>query len=381
MFDEVVAFIRDLYKTDDFIPLHEPRFIGRERELVLDCIDSTFVSSVGRYVDLFEREIERFTGARHAVAVVNGTQALFVALQLIGAETDTEVLTQSLTFIATANAIHYTGAEPVFLDVDLDTMGLSPKALRDFLETKTTIKENKCWNRKSGKQIVACVPMHTCGFPCRIMEIKEICEEFHLMLVEDSAESLGSFVNGIHTGRFGKLGILSFNGNKIITTGGGGMIITDDESLAKRAKHLTTTAKVQHAWEFNHDEIGYNFRLPNLNAALGVAQLARLSGFLEKKRQQAGYYQEFFSKQKIDFLSERAGTQANYWLNAILLKNSQERNSFLKHSNEIGVMTRCLWTPMHYSPMYENYQRDDLANTEYLFDRVVNIPSSVNTCE
>lgn len=376
-FKEIVAFIRKVYNTEDFIPLHEPRFWGNEKKYLNECIESTFVSSVGKYVDQFEKEIAEYTGSKYAVAVVNGTQALFVGLKLLGAQPGTEVITQALTFIATANSISYTGADPIFLDVDLDTMGLSPKALRAFLETETIIKEKKCWNKNTGKQIVACVPMHTCGFPCRIKEIKEICVEFNLILLEDSAESLGSYANGIHTGRIGNIGILSFNGNKIITTGGGGMIITDDESFALRAKHLTTTAKVQHAWEFSHDEIGYNFRMPNLNAGLGVAQLEQLSGFIEKKRKQADRYQKFFSDQEIDFFSELSGSRANYWMNTILLRNSEERNAFLKYSNENSVMTRCLWTPMHHLPMYKHCLRDKLENTGYLFDRAINIPSSV----
>jgi perosamine synthetase len=379
MFEEIVKFIRELYKTDDFIPLHEPRFWGNEKKYLNECIDSTFVSSVGKYVDLFEKKIVEYTGAKYAVAVVNGTQALFVGLKLIGAKPDTEVITQALTFIATANAIQYTGAEPIFLDVDKETMGLSPLALQTFLEKNTEQQDGQCLNRKSGNHIVACVPMHTLGHPCRIEEIRKICDEFHIILVEDAAESLGSFVGSKHTGRFGQIGILSFNGNKIITTGGGGMIITDDESLAKRAKHLTTTAKETHPWEFNHDEIGYNFRLPNLNAALGVAQMENLAGFLEKKREQAALYQEFFTNQDMDFFKEPEDTRANYWLNSILVKNSQERDAFLKYSNESGIMTRCLWTPMHLLSMYEHCQRDGLLNTEYLFARLVNIPSSVRS--
>jgi len=375
MFEEISTFIRDLFQTKDFIPLHEPSFSGKEKEFLIECIDSTFVSSVGKFVDRFESEIEEFTGAKNAIAVVNGTQALFVSLLLSGASSNTEVITQSLTFIATANAIHYTGAQPIFVDVD-ETMGLSPVALRLFLETKTFQKNQLCWSSESGKQIVACVPMHTLGHPCKIREIQQICEEFHLTLVEDSAESLGSYADDQHTGLFGKLGILSFNGNKIITTGGGGMILTDDDALAKRARHLTTTAKVPHSWEFNHDEVGYNFRMPNLNAALGVAQLEQLPFLLDKKRSLAAKYQGFFENIGIDFVLEPSHAKSNYWLNAIRFKNRQERDQFLEATNRQGIMTRCLWTPMHLIPMYQHCQRDDLINTEYQYDRIVNIPSS-----
>ncbi len=381
MFDSFVSFVRTLYGTDEFIPLHEPRFWGKEKEFILECIDSTFVSSVGKFVDEFEQEIARFTGARHAVAVVNGTQALFVALKLIGAQQKTEVITQSLTFVATANAIHYTGAAPIFVDVDKETMGLSPEALTDFLKANTYCKGGKCWNRDTGKQIVACVPMHAFGHPCRIQEIQAICNEFGVKLVEDAAESLGSYVDGIHTGRFGELSSLSFNGNKIITTGGGGMILTDNEMLAKKAKHLTTTAKVPHPWEFIHDEIGFNYRMPNLNAALGVAQIKQLPGFVKKKRELAQVYRNFFSELGVVFIEESENASSNYWLNVIQLDNRHQRDEFLEYTNKQGVMTRCLWTPMHQLPMYHRCQRGDLENTQFFYERIVNIPSSVRIPE
>jgi perosamine synthetase len=377
MFNDIISFIRKLHKTDQFIPLHEPRFIGDEKQNLIDCIDSTFVSSVGEFVDRFEEQICEFTGSKYAIAVVNGTQALFVALHVAGAKRGTEVITQALTFVATPNAINYTGAEPVFIDVDKETLGLSPNALRSFLETHTFQKENKCWNKKTGKQIVACVPMHTFGHPCRIDEIHDICLEFNICLVEDSAESLGSYYKNKHTGLFGKLGILSFNGNKIITSGGGGMIITDDEELAKHCKHLTTTAKEPHAWEFIHDEIGFNFRMPNLNAALGVAQLKKLPEFIKNKRKTATAYIDFFKSIDIEPVQEPKGASSNYWLNAILFKTSEQRNKFLEYSNAEGVMTRCLWKPMNQLRMYRNCQCDSLENTEDLYNRVVNIPSSV----
>jgi perosamine synthetase len=376
MYKQIVELIREIYKTEEFIPLHEPRFSQQEKDLVVECIESTFVSSVGKFVDQFERDIEQFTGAKHAIAVVNGTQALFVALQLAGVNADTEVITQAATFVATANAIHYHGAEPIFLDVDQDTLGLSPEALRQFLETETIQKDGTCWNRKTGKQIAACLPMHTFGHACRIDEISQLCEQYNLILVEDAAESLGSYFQGKHTGRFGRLGVFSFNGNKIITSGGGGMIICDDDALAKKAKHLTTTAKVAHPWEYIHDEVGYNFRMPNLNAALGVAQLSRLPEFLKNKRNLAAQYQEFFRDQAMCFLEEPENCCSNYWLNAIALKDKRERESFLKYCNEQGVMVRGLWTPMHQLPIYQHCQRDELIHTTSLCERVVNIPSS-----
>ncbi len=376
-FNEIVDFIRGIYKTDENIPLHEPRFWGNEKKYLNDCIDSTFVSSVGKYVDKFEDKVAEFCGAKCAVAVVNGTQALFIGLKLIGARPGTEIITQSLTFVATANAIAYTGASPIFIDVDVNTMGLSPASLRRFLEEHTEQKDGTCWNKTTQKQIVGCVPMHTCGFPAKIIEIKEICEEFFLTLVEDSAESLGSYVGGTHTGLFGKLGVFSFNGNKIITSGGGGMVVTNDEALAKNAKHLTTTAKKDHPWEFNHDEVGYNFRMPNINAALGVSQIEHLTDFLICKRDLANEYKTFFDSLGINSIQEREGTKANYWLNAILLENQEQRNDFLKYANRFNIMARCLWSPMHTLPMYKYCEQDTLENTKFLYERVVNIPSSV----
>ena len=377
MYENFVSFVQSVYQTKDFIPLHEPRFWGREKQLLSECIDSTFVSSVGKYVDQFENGIKNFTGSLNAIAVVNGTQGLFIALKLAGVKQGTEVITQSLTFVATANAIHYTGANPIFIDVDKDTMGLSPIALKAFLQENSYKKDGTCWNKNTHKQIVACVPMHTLGHPCKIKEIKQICDEHKLILVEDAAESLGSLYQEQHTGTFGTFGIFSFNGNKIITTGGGGAIITDDGELAKRAKHLTTTAKVAHPWEFNHDEIGYNFRLPNLNAALGVAQFEQLPSFLKTKRDLAKKYKLLFDSENIDFIKEPEGSKSNYWLNSILLDNLQQRNEFLEYTNSENVMTRGLWTPMHLLPMFKDCQQDDLANTDFLYKRLVCLPSSI----
>jgi len=375
-FEEIINFIKEIYKKD-FIALHEPVFIGNEKKYLNDCIDSTFVSSVGKYVNLVEEMIADYVGSKYAVATVNGTSALFVALKLAGVSQEDEVITQSLTFVATANAISYLGAKPVFLDVDLDTLGLSPKSLKKFLEDNCEIVDNKCVNKTTGKTIKACVPMHTFGHPCKIDKIKEICDKWHIELVEDAAESLGSFYKNKHTGTFGKMGVFSFNGNKIVTAGGGGVIVTDDEELAKRAKHITTTAKIPHPYEYIHDEIGYNFRMPNINAALLVAQLENLDKFLENKRELAKKYEEFFKKIGIEFINEPENAKSNYWLNAIKLENKHQRDEFLEYSNKNKVMTRPIWRLMNKLPMYENCQKDDLKNAEYLEERIVNIPSGV----
>lgn len=377
MFKEAIRFIRDQYPGQEVIPLHAPVFVGQEKTYLAECIDSTYVSSVGAYVDAFEESVAQFVGSSFAVAVVNGTQAIQVALQLAGVEAGCEVITQALTFVATANAIRYAGAEPIFIDVDRDTLGMSPQALRGFLEKHGRIENNRLINRHSGRPIAACLPMHTLGHPCRIDELAEICQEWQLPLVEDAAESLGSTYRGRHTGTFGRLGIFSFNGNKIVTTGGGGMIVTDDEALARRAKHLTTTAKLPHRWEFVHDEVGYNFRLPNLNAALGVAQMESLPQFLGNKRKLAERYSQFFEQTSGDFVHEPSNGVSNFWLNALLLDSEEQRNQFLEATNEAGIMTRCLWRPMHLLEIYRHCQCDDLTVTEELYRRLVNLPSSV----
>ena len=378
MFSDIVFFIRQLYnKTTDVIPLHEPRFIGNEKRYVNECIDSTFVSSVGPFVERFEKEFAEYVGSRYAIATVNGTAALHAALIVAGVDRDDEVITQPLTFIATANAIRYCGANPIFVDVDRDTMGLSPTSLKHFLEQACAVANGRCVNRSSGKTIKACVPMHTFGHPCRIDEIKAICDAWHIILIEDAAESLGSIYKSKHTGTFGKLGAFSFNGNKIITGGGGGVIVTDDEFLAKRAKHITTTAKMPHAWEYVHDEIGYNYRLPNLNAALLVAQMENLGKFLENKRELAAIYEKFFTGTDIVFVREPKDCRSNYWLQAIIVKDTKERDAFLKFSNENGVITRPVWQLMNKLPMFQTCQTSDLANALWLEERIVNIPSSV----
>lgn len=373
---DTIDFVRSLYETAEFIPLHEPKFIGNEKTYVADCIDSTFVSSVGKYVDRFEQMMAEYTGAKYAVATVNGTAALHIALKLVGVDHGDEVITQSLSFIATCNAISYCGAKPVFVDVDRDTMGLSPDSLRDFLRSSTQQIGDGCVNKLTGRRIAAVVPMHTFGHPCRIDEIAKICEEFRVPLIEDAAESLGSYYQGKHTGRLGKLAAFSFNGNKTITTGGGGMIITDDEALAKRAKHITTTAKRPHPYEFFHDEIGYNYRLPNINAALGCAQMEILPRLLESKRQNAKAYIEFFAGSGMSFVIEPNQAKSNYWLNALVLEDKRARDGFLKDLNEAGVMSRPIWRLMNELPMFKDCQSDALVNAKWLEDRVVNIPSS-----
>ena len=373
----VVDFIRSVYKTDSFIPLHEPRFLGNEKKYLNECIDSTFVSSVGKFVDEFEEKIASYTGAKYAVATSNGTSALHISLLLANVEQNDEVITQPLTFIATCNAISYCNASPVFIDVDKDTMGMSPVALEIFLKENAEVKNQQCVNKSTGKIIKACIPMHTFGHPCRIEEIQKICKEWHIVLVEDSAESLGSFYRGQHTGTFGELGVISFNGNKIITSGGGGCILTNNEDLAKKAKHITTTAKEPHKWEYTHDMVGYNYRMPNLNAALIVAQLEQLDGFLKSKRSLAKIYKKFFQNGDIHFVTDPENAKSNYWLNSIVLKSKDQRDLFLDETNSKGIMTRPIWVLMNKLPMFEKAQCGDLTNSEWLEERVVNIPSSV----
>lgn len=399
-FKKIVSFIRELYnQPEGIIPLHAPVFIGNEKKYLNECIDSTYVSSVGKYVDLFEDAIAKYTGAKKAVACVNGTSALHLALKLAGVQPGDEVITQPLTFIATANAITYCGAEPVFLDVDMDTMGLSPLALKSWLEKNVTLKDfqpstlyalrsplsaepstPQPYNKFTGKRISACVPMHTFGHPCRIDEIVEICNHYNIPVVEDAAESLGSFYKGRHTGTFGHIGALSFNGNKIITTGGGGMLLFDSEDLAIHARHLTTQAKLPHQWEFVHDEAGYNYRMPNINAAIGCAQLEHIDSFRRIKREIASKYKLLFSNMSsnIIFKEESRNAKSNYWLNCILLSHIEERDSFLKYTNENGVMTRPAWRLMNDLSMFSNCLRDDLTNSCYLSQRLVNIPSGVS---
>ena len=374
----ILDYVRVLYnEKSSFIPLHRPVFYGNEKQYLADCIDSNFVSSAGEKVTDFERKIADLTDSKFAIATVNGTLALHMCLHLSGVKDGDEVITQALTFVATGNAISYCGANPIFLDVDNDTMGLSPFSMKLFLEKNAEIKNGVTYNKNTQRIIKACVPMHTFGFPCRINEISEICNKWNIALIEDAAESLGSYFENRHTGSFGRLAAISFNGNKIITTGGGGMIITDDEDLAKRAKHLTTTAKVPHAYEFVHDEIGYNYRMPNLNAALGCAQLEKLVWMLEQKKEIADRYAEFFEDLGIKMLKAIESANPNNWLNAIILNSKEERDDFLSFTNENGVMTRPVWRLLSDLKMFQGFQTDGLKNSKWIEARVVNLPSSV----
>lgn len=379
MYSDVIEFIRSLYPAAGTVPLHAATFAGNEKKYLEECIDTTYVSSVGAFVDRFERLTAGFTGAKRAVVCVNGTNALQMALVLAGVERGDEVVTQPLTFIATANAIAYCGAHPVFLDVDRDTLGLSPGKMSEWLETHAEVRGTGCYNRRTGRRIRACVPMHTFGHPVRLDELTALCERWGIAMVEDAAEGIGSYYKGRHTGTFGKVGVLSFNGNKTITTGGGGMLLFNDEELAARCKHLTTQAKLPHRWEFRHDEVGYNYRMPNINAALGCAQMETLPRFLESKRATAAAYRAFFAdRDGIDFCAEPQDTRSNYWLCAVRLADRPARDRFLEETNGSGVMTRPIWELMNRLPMYKDAERGDLSEAEWLADRIVNIPSSVN---
>lgn len=378
MFAKVIDFIKELYGGTEFTPLSVPKFLGKEKEYLEECIDSTFVSSVGHFVDRFEDDMARYTGAARAVVCVSGTNALHMGLLMSGVVRDDEVLTQALTFIATCNALSYIGAHPVFVDVDRSTLGLSPDAMKEWLVRNAEIRDGQCYNRHSGRRVKACVPMHTFGHPVRIEEIADLCREWNIELVEDAAESIGSRYKGRHTGTFGKAGAISFNGNKTITTGGGGMLLFQDAELGARCKHITTQAKIPHRWEFRHDSIGYNYRMPNINAALGCAQLENLDRYIADKRQTAAEYEEFFrTVDGIEFFHEPEDCFSNYWLNAVILKDKDAQQEFLQETNDNGVMTRPVWELMNRLPMFEGCETDGLKNTIWLADRIVNIPSSV----
>ena len=397
MYHNTINFIKELFGNQDFTPLSVPKFIGNEKKYLNECIDTTFVSSVGKFVDRFENDMAAYTGAKRAVVCVSGTNALHMALLLAGVKRDDEVLTQALTFIATENALSYIGAYPVFLDVDRSTMGLSPDALKEWLHKNAEVRKNTrigeldkshdfayqedelaCYNKNTGCRIKACVPMHTFGTPVRIDEIATVCKEWHIELIEDAAESIGSLYKGKHTGLFGKIGALSFNGNKTITTGGGGMLLFNDEELGAFAKHITTQAKIPHRWEFRHDHIGFNYRMPNINAALGCAQLEHIEEYVADKRATAAAYAEYFKNvDGIDFFVEPENCRSNYWLNVVMLKDRNAQQAFLQETNDNGVMTRPIWELMTRLPMFENCEHDSLKNTIWFADRVVNIPSSV----
>lgn len=376
-----MRIVREAYGSEAALPLHAPVFSGNERDYVLSTIDSTFVSSVGAYVDRFEQMLCGITGAGSVVATSNGTSALFVALMLAGVGSGDLVLTQSLTFVATANAICHTGAMPVFLDIERSTLGLCPETLDAFLAAECEHGPNGCVHRRTGRRVVACVPMHTFGLPCRIDRIVELCDAWGIVTIEDAAEALGSTRNGRHCGTFGRLGVLSFNGNKICTTGGGGAILTNDDTLGRKAKHLTTTAKILHPWRFEHDMIAYNFRMPNLNAALGCAQLEQLDRFIAIKRALAERYRQACLAEEIEFVTEPAGTRSNFWLNAIVASSPAEREACLETTNRNGVMTRAVWEPMHRLPMFRDATTDSLTVTNRLVDLLFNIPSGVSASE
>lgn len=373
---QLSEFIRSLYQTNEFIPLHAPTFGEQEKRNVLDTIESTFVSSVGEYVTSFENQVEAFTGAHRAIATVNGTAALHAALYMAGVQSGDYVITQALTFVATCNAIHHMGAEPIFIDVAYQTMGMCPIALESFLEEHAITDGQNCIHKTSKRKIRACVPMHTFGHPVQLDELLAICNKWNIELVEDAAESLGSFYKGQHTGTKARFSALSFNGNKIITTGGGGMLLCADESEGHRAKHITTTAKASHPYEFYHDEPGFNYRMPNLNAALGCAQMSHLETFIEKKRELAEQYKAFFKGSNFQFMDEPSECRSNFWLNAILCEHSDLRNTVIEEQNNAGIMCRPAWHLMTRLPMFERCPRGKLTVSEDIQSRLVNIPSS-----
>lgn len=372
----LVEFVRDQYQTQEFIPLHAPTFAGNEKAYVMETIDSTFVSSVGKFVDEFERKMEAFTGSARAVATVNGTAALHAALYMAGVERGDLVITQALTFVATCNALYHMGAEPIFVDVSPVSLGLCPKAVNAFLEEHAEVTEAGCIHKQTGRRIKAVVPMHTFGHPVELDELIAVCLKWHITLVEDAAESLGSFYKGKHTGTLGEFGAVSFNGNKVITTGGGGMVLCGTEEAGRRTKHVTTTAKVPHPYEFFHDEPGFNYRMPNLNAALGCAQMEVLERYLAQKRQLAQQYQAFFADSDVTFVVEPEYAQSNYWLNAIICADAQQRNELLEQTNAAGVMTRPIWQLMHRLPMFEQALRGDLTHSEFIEAHLINLPST-----
>ena len=372
----IVDFVRDTYKTNEFIPLHAPTFAGNEKAYVMETIESTFVSSVGKFVDDFERKIEAYTGTAKAVATVNGTAALHAALYMADVQRGDLVVTQALTFVATCNALYHMGAEPIFLDVSPVSLGLCPKAVDTFLEENAEVTDAGCIHKKTGRRIKAVVPMHTFGHPVELDELVAVCLKWNITLVEDAAESLGSFYKGKHTGTIGDFGAVSFNGNKIITTGGGGMVLCKTQELGARTKHVTTTAKVPHQYEFFHDEPGFNYRMPNLNAALGCAQMEVIEQYLKQKRLLAERYKNFFKGTDFKFVTEPEYAKSNYWLNAIICPDKERREEVLKGTNGSGVMTRPIWQLMHRLPMFENAIRGDLTYSEFIEAHLINLPST-----
>jgi len=368
-----------LPQNQDMVSLHEPQFSGNEWAYVKECLDTGWVSSVGAYVDRFERELAAFTGISRAVAVVNGTAALHICLKLVGVAAGDEVLIPTLTFVATANAVSYCGAIPHFVDSEIKTLSMDPRKLDDYLKNIAEIRKDCCYNKQTNRRIAAVVPMHTFGHPVDIDLLLDVCNRYRIALVEDAAESLGSYYKGKHTGNFGRVSALSFNGNKIITTGGGGAILTNDEELGHLAKHITTTARIPHPWELSHDMVGYNYRLPNINAALGCAQLEQLPSFIEKKRALAERYKKVFATVSgVSFFTEPEHAKSNYWLNVLLLDNNciADRDTLLELTNKSGIQTRPVWTLMHQLPMFHQCPRMDMSVAENIARRLINIPSS-----
>ncbi|EAJ5901640.1 aminotransferase LegC [Campylobacter jejuni] len=377
MFKKEISFIKSLFNKEN-IALHEPCFIGNEKKYLLECIDSGFVSSVGEFVTRFEEALKEKTKARFVIATNTGTAALHIALLANGIDENCEVITQSISFVATANAIAYTGAKPVFLDIDENTLSLSPKALEHFLENQTYQKDNLSYNKTTHKPIKACVIMHTFGLSAHIKAIKELCEKYHILLIEDAAEALGSTYENKALGTFGKCGILSFNGNKIITGGCGGAILSDDENLAKLARHLSTTAKIPHPYEYDHDRIAYNYRLCNINAAILLAGLENLELFLENKRELAKIYKDFFKNHdKCKFIDEKSNERSNFWLNTLLFKNENLRNIFLEECLKNNIFVRPVWKSLPSLKAFQNCQSNELINTKKLEKRLINLPSSI----
>ena len=377
MYKKLVNFIQDIYQTKEFIPLHAPTFTGNEKEYVNNTLDSTYVSSVGKYVDQFEKQIEKYTGTKKAVATVNGTAALHTALYLAGVKKNDLVITQALTFVATCNVVFHLGAEPVFVDVSKVSLGLCPIALKKYLDANATIdSKGECKHKETKQSIRTVVVMHTFGHPAELNELRDVCINWHITLVEDAAESLGSFYKQKHTGTLGEFGVLSFNGNKIITTGGGGVVLCQSLEAGEHTKHITTTSKVPHPFEFYHDEPGFNYRLPNLNAALGCAQMEVLALFLKQKRILAEQYTQFFENTDFQFVIEPSYAKSNYWLNAVICPDIESRKALLEETNKKGVMTRPVWQLMHRLPMFKNAMRDNLSISESMETHLVNLPST-----
>lgn len=377
MFDSLIAHIRSFYPDQPTVPLHAPHFIGNEKKYLSECIDTTYVSYVGAFVTSFEEAVRKFTGHRYSLSLANGTLALHLSLLISGVKPGDEVILPALTFVAAANAVSHANAHCVLVDSEPESLGLCPEKLKEFLKQNVTLKDQRAFNKTSGRFISACVPVHIFGHPAQTQSLKEICDLYNIPMIEDCSESLGSYTQrGHHTGHCGSIAVLSFNGNKIATTGGGGMLLTNDAKLAAHARHLATTAKVPHAYEFSHDEVGYNYRMPNINAAVGLAQIESLNSFLSSKRQIAQSYKKFFADSPWKFLDQPSQTKSNFWLNAVILNTENERNELLDLGLKTKIQMRPIWKLMHHLPMYENCQRTTMAVAEAMEKRIVNLPSS-----